>query len=150
VTNRPWLIDGRVINHAHALCAAGYQVTIADCGRPTEWNPAWGRGPDAPEAFLPRGCTVRRIEDPTRAWPARLERVGRRPFRCWLHGSRVRQLAAIRAQVYQAPDLLTARYCQRVAQRGAARVVYDIRDLYSAEWEGNHSHARRRAIAQEA
>ncbi len=151
VTNRPWLIDGRVINHAHALCAAGYQVTIADCGQPPEWNPAWGRGPEAPNAFLPSGCAVRRIEDPTRSLPAPVARVVRRQCRWWLHRGRVRQLAAIGAQVYQAPDLLTARYCGRAAAASGARVVYDIRDLYSAEWDSaRQSHARRRAIAQEA
>ena len=149
VTNRPWLIDGRIINHARTLAAAGFRVTIADCGRPPEWNPAWGRSPN-PAAFLPCGCTVRRIEDPTRALPPRVERFVRRQLRWWLHAGRVRQLAAIGAQVYQAADLLTARYCERVGAQSGARVVYDIRDLYSAEWNSGESHARRRAIAQEA
>jgi glycosyltransferase involved in cell wall biosynthesis len=150
ITNRHWVFDGRVINHAHALCAAGFRVTIADCGRPPEWYRARTSDSD-PAVFLPTTCVVRRIEDPTRALPMRVQKIVRRQFRWWLHRSRVQQLAAIDAQVYQAGDLLTARYAEHVAARSGARVVYDIRDLYSAEWEGARpSRVRRRAIAQEA
>jgi glycosyltransferase involved in cell wall biosynthesis len=150
ITNRHWLFDGRVINHARALAAAGWRVTIADCGRPPEWYRARTNGAD-PGTVLPALCTVRRVEDPTRALPARVQQVVRRQLRWWLHRSRIRQLAAIEAQVYQAADLLTARYAERVAARSGARVVYDLRDLYSAEWEGAPpSRVRRRGIAQEA
>ncbi len=150
MTNRHWLFDGRVINHARALCGAGFRVTIADCGRPPEWYRAQTGGVD-PATVLPETCVVRRIADPTRALPVSMQQLVRRQFRWWLHRSRVRQLAAIGAQVYQAADLLTARYSERVAAQSGARVVYDIRDLYSAEWEGARpSRVRRRAIAQEA
>lgn len=150
ITNRHWLFDGRVINQAHALCAAGWRVTIADCGRPPEWYRARTGGADS-ASFLPADCAVRRIEDPMQALPPRLQRIVRRQFRWWLHRSRVRQLAALGADVYQAADLLTARYSERVAAQTRARVVYDVRDLYSAEWEGGRpSRVRRRAIAQEA
>jgi len=149
ITNRHWLFDGRVINHAQSLRAAGWQVTIADCGRPLDWYRAQVDGVD-PASFLPEGCGLRRIEDPTSRLPLAVQRVVRRQFRWWLHRSRIRQLAAIGAQVYQAPDLLTARYAERVAAQTGARVVYDLRDLYSAEWEAAPgSRVRRRAIAQE-
>jgi len=150
ITNRHWLFDGRVINQAHALCAAGFRITIADCGRPPEWYRARRDAID-PAAVLPAGCVVQRIEDPTSALPTAAQRVVRRQFRWWLHRSRVRQLAAIGAQVYQAADLLTARYSEQLAARSGSKVVYDLRDLYSAEWEGTSpTRVRRRAIAQEA
>jgi len=150
LTNRHWLFDGRVINHACALGAAGFQITIADCGRPPEWYRARA-GTGDPAGYLPPTCMVRRIEDSTQALPMPMQQLIRRQFRWWLHRNRVRQLAAISADVYQAADLLTARYSLRVAAQTGARVVYDIRDLYSAEWEGAHpSRVRRRAIAQEA
>lgn len=150
ITNRHWLFDGRVINHARSLCGAGFQVTIADCGRPPSWYRAQAGSADR-ATVLPTSCEVQRIEDPTRFLPTAAQHVVRRQFRWWLHRSRVRQLAAIGAQVYQAADLLTARYSERVAARTGARVVYDIRDLYSAEWESARpSRVRRRAIAQEA
>jgi glycosyltransferase involved in cell wall biosynthesis len=146
ITNRHWLFDGRVINQASALRAAGWRVTIADCGRPSDWYHSCSSAGAAP----PVGCEVRRIADPTEVLPRAVQRVARRQFRWWLHRGRVRQLAAIGAHVYQAPDLLTAGYSERVAARTGARVVYDIRDLYSAEWEGHGlSRVRRRAIAQE-
>ncbi len=149
ISNRHWLYDGRVINQAHALAAAGYRVTIADVGRPAEWYRAARAAATASSEFLPRDCAVVRIEDPTRSWPLALQRAVRHQFRWWLHRSRVRQLAALGADVYQAPDVLTARYAARVAS-GGARMVYDVRDLYSAEWEGTAlTRVRRRAVAQE-
>jgi glycosyltransferase involved in cell wall biosynthesis len=149
ISNRHWLYDGRVINQAHALAAAGYRVTIADLGRPAQWYRAASAEATAPSEFLPGNCAVVRIEDPTRDWPLVLQRLVRRQFRWWLRRSRVRQLAALGADVYQAPDLLTARYAVQVARAGAP-MVYDIRDLYSAEWEGPaRTRVRRRAVAQE-
>jgi glycosyltransferase involved in cell wall biosynthesis len=150
ITNRHWLFDGRVINHAHALRTAGFQVTIADCGRPPEWYRA-RQGSADPARYLPSDCVIRRIGDPTGALPPAVQRMVRRQCRWWLHRSRIRQLTDIGASIYQAPDLLTARYSQTVAARTGARMIYDIRDLYSAEWEGtNPSRVRRRSIAQEA
>src|SRR5258707_7794906 len=108
ITNRHWLFDGRVINQAQALCAAGYAVTIADCGRPAQWYRAGNAAAD-PATILPASCRVRRIEDPTHGLPIPVQRFVRKQLRWWLHRSRVRQLAAIGADVYQAADLLTAR-----------------------------------------
>jgi len=150
ISNRHWIYDGRAINQAHALAAAGYRVTIADLGRPAEWYRAARVEATAPAEFLPPACAVVRIDDPTRGWPLALQRLVRHQFRWWLHRSRVRQLAALGADVYQAPDLLSARYAVRVAASGGARVVYDVRDLYSAEWEGAAlTRVRRRAVTQE-
>jgi glycosyltransferase involved in cell wall biosynthesis len=151
ITNRHWLYDGRVTNQARSLAAAGYRVTIADMGRPADWYRAARAGVADPTQFFPPSCAVKRIEDPGHRLPSAMQKFIRRQLRWFLAGSRIRQLAALAADIYQAPDLVTARYAQRAAAKARARFVYDIRDFYSAEWEGGRlSRVRRRGIAQEA
>jgi glycosyltransferase involved in cell wall biosynthesis len=151
ITNRHWLYDGRVTNQARALAAAGYRVTVADMGRPSEWYRAARTGVVEPSQLFPANCAVKRIEDPGHTLPTGIQKFIRRQMRWFLAGSRVRQLVAIAADVYQAPDLVNARYAGRAATSVGARFVYDIRDFYSAEWEGSQlSRVHRRGIAQEA
>jgi len=151
ISNRHWIYDGRVINQARALAAAGYRVTVADMGRPADWYRAARAETVNPAEFLPAGATVKRIEDLGAELPMVARNFIRKQLRWFLAAGRTRQLAAIRADVYQAPDLVNARYAARAAHSVGARFVYDIRDLYSAEWEGaDLSRRRRRGIAQEA
>ena len=151
ITNRHWLYDGRVTNQARALAAAGYRVTVADMGRPADWYRADSSNAAEPRRIFPDNCTVQRIVDPGHTLPNAVQRFIRRQMRTFLAASRVRQLAAIGADLYQAPDLVNARYAERAARRTGARFVYDIRDFYSAEWEGTPQEpAHRRGIGQEA
>lgn len=150
ITNRHWLYDGRVTNQARSLAAAGYRVTVADMGRPADWYRAARSGATDPAEIFPANCTVKRIHDLGHTLPTGMQKFIRKQLRWFLAASRVRQLTAIGADIYQAPDLVNARYAERAAASVGARFVYDIRDFYSAEWEDAPSRVHRRGITQDA